>query len=143
MKILVINGPNLQLLGTREPGVYGESTLAEIAALLERTAAELGAEVVCRQSNHEGELVDWIGSAAEAYAGLIINPAAYTHSSIAIRDAIAASGLPAVEVHLRNVHARPELPQRSLTAPVCIGQISGFRLNSYVLALRALTAYLK
>jgi 3-dehydroquinate dehydratase-2 len=143
MKILVLNGPNLQLLGTREPGIYGVSTLADIEEIVGRAAAELGVEVVCRQSNHEGELVTWIGHAAEEFAGLIINPAAYTHTSVAIRDAIAASGVPSVEVHLSNIGAREEFRHRSLTAPVCIGQITGFRIAGYALALRALVDYLE
>jgi len=139
MQILALNGPNLQLLGRREPGVYGQQTLADIEQLLAATAIELAVTVQCRQSNHEGELVDWIGAAGEnGFAGLIINPAAYTHTSIALRDAIAGSGLPAVEVHISNVHARESFRHISYTAAVCMGQICGLGINGYALALRAL-----
>jgi 3-dehydroquinate dehydratase II len=142
MKILILNGPNLQLLGTRETAVYGRLTLAEIEARLTAVAAELGVAVTCRQSNHEGELVDWIGAARGVYAGLILNPGAYTHTSIAIRDAIAAVQLPAVEVHLSNVYAREEFRRQSFIAPVCIGQLAGFGADGYEWALRALRRYL-
>ncbi len=143
MRILVLNGPNLQLLGAREPGVYGTATLAEAGQRLRRTARELGVQVTIRQSNHEGDLVDWIGNAPGRFDGLVINPAAYTHTSVAVRDAIAGSGLPAVEVHLSNVYAREEFRQRSLTAPVCRGTICGFGIAGYDWALRALVEHLQ
>lgn len=143
MKILLLNGPNLQLLGVREPGIYGGDTLPEIVGRLRRLAAELGCELSDYQSNHEGDLVDQIGNArAEGFDGIIMNPAAYTHTSVALRDAIAAVRLPAVEVHISNVHAREEFRNRSLTAPVCIGVVAGFGADSYLLALRALVAHL-
>jgi len=144
MKILLINGPNLQLLGVREPGIYGNDTLPSIVSHLKALAAELGGELVDFQSNHEGAIVDRIGeSAAEGFSGIVINPAAYTHTSVAIRDAIAAVRLPAVEVHLSNVHSREEFRNHSLTAPVCIGVVAGFGADSYELALRALISHLK
>ena len=144
MKLLLINGPNLQLLGVREPGIYGNDTLPVIVSRLKALAAELGGELVDFQSNHEGAIVDRIGvSAAEGFSGIVINPAAYTHTSVAIRDAIAAVGLPAVEVHLSNVHSREEFRNHSLTAPVCIGVVAGFGADSYELALRALFSHLK
>ncbi len=143
MKILVLNGPNLQLLGTREPTVYGRETLGDIEKRVESKAQSLGVEVSFRQSNHEGELVDWIGQAPGHFHGIVINPAAYTHTSVALRDAIAASGLPAVEVHLSNVYQREEFRHRSMTAPVCIGQLCGFGPKGYELALEALIGYLE
>jgi len=144
MKLLLINGPNLQLLGVREPGIYGNDTLPAIVSRLKALAAELGGELADFQSNHEGAIVDRIGaSAAEGFSGIVINPAAYTHTSVAIRDAIAAVGLPAVEVHLSNVHSREEFRNHSLTAPVCIGVVAGFGADSYELALRALFSHLK
>jgi 3-dehydroquinate dehydratase-2 len=138
MKILVIHGPNLQLLGTREPGIYGSMTLKQINSDIRACAKVLGASVSISQSNHEGDIVDKIGSAAGRYDALVINPAAYTHTSIAIRDAIAGSGLPAVEVHLSNVSAREEFRHRSLTAPVCRGVIAGFGPRGYLMAIEAL-----
>ncbi len=144
MKILVLHGPNLQLLGTREPGVYGRATLDDINRRLAERAGELGVEVACGQYNGEGELVSRIGGApAEGFAGIVINPAAYTHTSVALRDALLAAALPAVEVHLSNPAAREEFRHRSLTAPACIGQISGFGADSYLLALDGLAAYLR
>jgi len=144
MKILLINGPNLQLLGRREPGIYGNDTLPAIVSRLKALASELGGELVDFQSNHEGAIVDRIGDAgSEGFSGIVINPAAYTHTSVAIRDAIAAVRLPAVEVHLSNVHSREEFRNRSLTAPVCIGVVAGFGADSYELALRALISHLK
>jgi 3-dehydroquinate dehydratase-2 len=136
MKILIIHGPNLNLLGTRESDIYGTKTLDEINASLKGLAAELGAEVVIEQSNHEGEIVDLIQKAG-SYSALVINPAAYTHTSIAIRDAIAAVEIPAVEVHLSNIHKREEFRQKSLIAPIATGQISGFGPEAYLLGLRA------
>lgn len=144
MNILLINGPNLQLLGVREPGIYGNDTLPSIVSRLKTLAAELGCGLIDFQSNHEGAIVDRIGeSGSEGVSGIVINPAAYTHTSVAIRDAIAAVGLPAVEVHLSNVHSREEFRNHSLTAPVCIGVVAGFGADSYELALRALVSHLK
>jgi len=143
MKILVINGPNLNLLGDREKENYGEITLSKINEELSNLAAELGVEIDFFQSNFEGEIVDKIQKAKDNFDGIIINPAAYTHTSIAIRDAILALKTPAIEVHLSNIHAREEFRQKSFVAPVCIGQIAGFKKDSYTLALRALVNYLK
>jgi 3-dehydroquinate dehydratase-2 len=142
VRILILNGPNLQLLGRREPGVYGRGTLDDLEQRLRATAAQLGLEVVCRQSNHEGELVEWIGEAAGTFDGIVINPAAYTHTSVAIRDAVSASGIPTVEVHISNVHAREEFRHRSLTAAVCLGQVVGLGFGGYEWALRALAEHL-
>lgn len=137
MKVLFLNGPNLNLLGTREPGVYGRQTLAEIERDVRAKAAGRGIEVGFRQTNHEGELVSWIQSAPGDWDVLVVNAAAYTHTSVAIRDAVAATGLPAIEIHLSNVHAREEFRHRSLMAPVCRGVIGGFGSGSYLLALDA------
>ena len=142
-KILLINGPNLQLLGVREPGIYGVKTLAEIVADLRSYAVESGCELVDFQSNSEGALVDRIGSAlAEGFDGIIINPAAYTHTSVALRDALAAVALPAVEVHLSNIQEREDFRHRSYTAAKCVGVIAGFGAFSYRLALLALVNHL-
>ncbi len=138
MNILVINGPNINMLGTREPEIYGTLTLEKINEGIIEYAKELGVKVVFFQSNIEGEIVDAIQGAKADCRGIIINPAAYTHTSVAIRDAISAVGLPAVEVHLSNIHAREEFRKNSFIAPVCIGQISGFGENSYKLGLKAL-----
>ena len=143
IRILVLNGPNLQLLGTREPDVYGRVTLADIEASLQQTANELGIIVECRQSNHEGQLVDWIGEAVGAFDGLVINAGAYTHTSLALRDAIAGTGLPACEVHLSNIMARETFRHESRLAAVCIGMVTGFGAASYVWGLRALVHWLK
>lgn len=138
MKILVLHGPNLNMLGTREPEVYGKMTLDDIDSTLKDLACELGVELTIYQSNSEGALVDEIQSAVGSFDGILINPAAYTHTSVAIRDAIAATALPTVEVHLSNIHSREEFRTRSFVAPIALGQISGFGADSYLLGLRAL-----
>jgi 3-dehydroquinate dehydratase-2 len=137
MKILFLNGPNLNLLGQREPLVYGRTTLAEIEARVRNRAKELGVEVEFRQSNLEGELVTWIQQANGSADLIALNAAAYTHTSIALRDAVAAAGVPVIEIHLSNVYAREEFRHKSLIAPVCRGQITGFGAASYILALEA------
>src|SRR5215510_783172 len=137
MKILFLNGPNLNLLGQREPEVYGRTTLTDIEAKVRERAARFGAGIDFRQSNLEGELVAWIQQAKGKFDVIVLNAAAYTHTSIALRDAIAATGVPTIEIHLSNVHAREEFRQKSLIAPVCRGQITGFGLHSYVLAVEA------
>jgi 3-dehydroquinate dehydratase-2 len=137
MKILFLNGPNLNLLGQREPEIYGEATLADIEAKVRERADTLKAAIDFRQSNVEGELVGWIQQASGKFDAIVINAAAYTHTSIAIRDAIAASGVPAIEIHLSNVHAREEFRHKSLIAPVCRGLITGFGRYSYILAVEA------
>ena len=137
-RILCISGPNLQLLGTREPEVYGKETLEAIHARLKARARELGVLLDAVQTNHEGEIVDRIGEAGERYQGLLLNPGAYTHTSIAIHDAIKAVGLPCVEVHLSNPEAREAFRRRSRVAPACVGRVAGFGGESYVLALEGL-----
>jgi 3-dehydroquinate dehydratase-2 len=137
MKILFLNGPNLNLLGKREPEVYGHATLADIETEVRERAKDLGVEVDFRQSNLEGELVDWIQEAKGNFDVIVLNAAAYTHTSVALRDAIAAVEVPTIEIHLSNVHAREKFRQKSLIAPVCCGQISGFGQKSYILALEA------
>jgi len=136
-RILVIHGPNLDLLGEREPEVYGKETLKEINEALKKTAKASGVDLTMKQSNHEGEIVDLIGKSKNRYDAILINPAAYTHTSVAIRDAVSACGLPVVEVHLSNIYAREKFRQQSLIAPVCVGQISGFGSESYRLGLLA------
>jgi len=143
MKILVINGPNLNLLGTREPGIYGAETLEDINCSLQDAAQKLAVSVQFFQSNSEGELVDAIQRAVGIFAGIIINPAAYTHTSIALRDAIAAVAIPTVEVHLSNVYSREEFRHQSFIAPVAIGQITGFGSSGYTLALEGLIGHLR
>ena len=141
-KILVIHGPNLNLLGTREPATYGRITLKQINAELRKLAKKLKVKLVILQSNHEGELVDAIGIGKKAFAGLLINPAAYTHTSVALRDAIAASGLCTVEVHLTNIYTRESFRHKSLISPVAKGTIMGFGFKSYLLGLEALITIL-
>ncbi len=144
MKILVIHGPNLNLLGKREPETYGTLTMEEINAKLSELAPSLSAQLEFYQSNIEGEIVNRIQAAlAEGCAGIVINPAAYTHTSVAIRDAISAVKLPVVEVHISNIHKREDFRHKSLTAAVCIGQICGFGVDSYLLGLRALVSALR
>ena len=137
MKILILNGPNLNLLGQREPEVYGRLTLADIEAKVRERALKLEVEVEFRQSNIEGELVNWIQAAKGKFEVIILNAAAYTHTSVALRDAISAVAIPTIEVHISNVFAREEFRHTSLIAPVCRGQITGFGVNSYILALEA------
>ena len=137
MKVLFLNGPNLNLLGQREPDVYGHTTLADIEAKVRQRAADLKIAVDFRQSNLEGELVDWVQQANGKFDVIVLNAAAYTHTSIALRDAIAAVGVPTIEIHLSNIHAREKFRQKSLIAPVCCGQITGFGPRSYLLALEA------
>ncbi len=143
MKLLLLNGPNLRLLGTREPDIYGRFTLADAERLARETAERFGATLDCFQSDVEGELVAKIGAARGVYDGLVINPAAYTHTSVALRDAIAASELPAVELHISNTHKREAFRHVSYTAPVCVAQLMGFGLMGYALAVEGLVAHIR
>ena len=143
-KILVIHGPNLNLLGEREKDIYGKATLADINALLEKEAKGLKLKLHFVQSNHEGEIVDVIGKAKkDGFEAILINPAAYTHTSVAIHDAVRAVKIPTVEVHLSNIYSREDFRHKSLVAPVAVGQISGFGVNSYILGLHAIAKLLK
>jgi len=142
LRILVLHGPNLNLLGTREQGIYGSASLDAIDAGISQLADELGVEVEIRQSNHEGELVGWIQEGRSGFQGVIINPAAYTHTSVAIRDALAAVSLPTIEVHLSNIYQREDFRHQSYVAGVALGQISGLGPAGYLLALRGLHGHL-
>lgn len=142
LSVLVLHGPNLNLLGKREPGIYGSVTLTEINRLLEEEGTKQAVIVVTMQSNHEGALVDAIHEALGKYQGILINAGAYTHTSVALRDAITSVNLPTVEVHLSNIYSREEFRHHSYIAPVAIGQISGFGVQSYLLGLQALVHYL-
>ena len=143
IRLLVLHGPNLNLLGTREPEVYGTLTLSALDDLIRAAAKEAGAEADIRQSNDEGELVGWIQAAHGRYDALVINAAAYTHTSIAIRDAIAAVEIPAIDVHLSNIHRREAFRRRSYVAQVAVGQVSGFGAHSYVLGIQAAVHHLR
>ncbi|HET9550454.1 MAG TPA: type II 3-dehydroquinate dehydratase [Candidatus Binatia bacterium] len=141
-KILVLNGPNLNLLGKRQPDIYGRLTLEQINRKIRALAKELGVDVDIRQSNHEGELVTWIQQAPGQFGAIVINPAAYTHSSVAMRDAITSVGLPTIEIHLSNIHRREPFRHHSYIAEAAVGQIAGFGADSYLLGLRAAVARL-
>ena len=136
-RVLVLHGPNLNLLGKRQPEIYGRLTLEQINRKIEALAKELDVEVEIRQSNSEGELVQWVQESPKRFGALVINAAAYTHTSVALRDALAAAGIPAVEVHISNIYKREEFRRRSLIAEAAAGQITGFGFNSYLLGLRA------
>jgi 3-dehydroquinate dehydratase-2 len=143
LHILVLNGPNLNLLGTREPAVYGHTTLADVQALCIAAGAERGATVECRQSNHEGVLIDWIHDAGARHragelAGIVMNPGAYTHTSVALHDAIKGTGVPLIEVHISNVHAREAFRHHSYISPAAAGIVVGFGVDGYVLAIDGL-----
>ena len=141
--LLLLNGPNLNLLGTRQPEIYGKTTLADVESLCTARAKSLGMDLEAVQSNHEGALVDALHAARGVHAGVVLNAAAYTHTSIALHDAIIASELPVVEVHLSNVHAREPMRHHSQIAAVCLGQVTGFGATSYLLAIDALCAHLE
>jgi len=141
-KILVLNGPNLNLLGKRQPDIYGRLTLEQINRKIRALAKELGVDVDIRQSNHEGELVTWIQQAPGQFGAIVINPAAYSHSSVAMRDAITSVGLPTIEIHLSNIHRREPFRHHSYIAEAAVGQIAGFGADSYLLGLRAAVARL-
>ena len=137
-RVLVLHGPNLNLLGTREPAVYGRTNLARLDREIQRHATGRGAEAVCRQSNHEGQLIDWMqGAAREGFAAIVLNPGALTHYSLGLRDAVSAVSVPVIEVHLSNVHGREEFRRHSVIAAVARGQIAGFGPASYLLGVDA------
>ena len=142
-KILILHGPNINLLGDREPEIYGEKSMEEINQLLIDFGKSNELEVTCKQANGEGQLIDWLQEARNWAAGVVFNPGGYTHTSVALRDAIAAVNLPVVEVHLSNVHARDQFRRTSMIAPVCIGSISGFGWRSYTLGLQVLSEMIK
>lgn len=143
MRVLYLNGPNLNMLGVREPAVYGKTTLEDIELQIKERASQSGIEIEFRQSNHEGELVDWVHQARGTSDAIVLNAGAYTHTSIALRDAISSAGVPTVEVHLSNVYSREEFRHKSHIAPVCVGVICGFGMGSYLLALEAVAQYTK
>lgn len=143
MKILVLNGPNMRMLGKREPLIYGSTTYAQLVDRLEEFGEELGAEINCVQSNHEGELVDVICDARGNYDGIVINPAAYSHTSLAIHDALKAAAVPAIEVHVSHVFSRDDIRRHLVTAPACVGMIAGLGVTGYECAIRALIERLK
>lgn len=142
LSLLVLNGPNLNLLGTRQPEVYGHTTLADVEAMCRDRAAELGIGVTCAQSNHEGALIEHIQTARGVHDGIVLNAGAYTHTSVALMDAIRGSGVPVVELHISNIHAREAFRHQSYIAPVAVGQICGFGVAGYALALTALAGWL-
>ncbi len=143
VRILVLNGPNLNLLGVREPDIYGSVSLGEVDKQIFQWAEEAAVEVEVRQSNSEGQLVDWIQEGMEKFHGLVINPAAYTHTSVALRDAVLSTGIPTVEVHLSNIYKRESFRRRSYIAGVALGQVSGFGATGYLLALQGLLAHIQ
>ena len=143
LRIGVLHGPNLNLLGAREPEIYGHANLSEVDERLDRLAGELGVEVTSQQSNREGELVEWVQAAGARFDGLLVNAAGYTHSSVALRDALAACGLPFVEVHISNIFAREPFRHHSYLSDLAVGVVTGLGVESYLLALRGLVAYLR
>jgi 3-dehydroquinate dehydratase-2 len=143
LRVLVLNGPNLNLLGSREPEVYGRSTLGDIEAMVSQRAAEIGVDVAFVQSNHEGVLIDTLHAASGTYDAAVFNPGAFTHYSYALRDAVVAAGVPVVEVHLSNIASRERFRTDSVIAPACVGQIAGFGARSYILGLDAAVGHVK
>lgn len=143
VKLIVLNGPNINMLGMREPGIYGKENYRYLCELIQKKAEALGITADVRQTNYEGELVTWIQEARSTADGIVINPAAFTHYSVAVLDALLAANLPAIEVHISNIHKREEFRRHSVTAPACIGQICGLGLEGYLLAMEALCRRLK